>query len=359
MATIGSVNIDLDANIAGLVRSLSQAERHLTSVQRQATQAVNTLRNFALSVGGIYAVAKAIDKVTEATTNFMNINSQFEQLSARMTSFTGSVVENNAEMYKANQFALQYKQSIVGTTETLLLMKNSGLDSSTRSLKIYANTAIGAGKSINQFAEAMADALTGENERLKEFGVKASAMGNKVQYAWTDSSGKARKVIIANNKDIIDSTLGAIFNEKYAGQLEAFATTWAGTVQDVRNKWTNFNLEVGKNGLYAYISTLSTTVMDSLGLAFGGAGDSAKNFSDSIIAYINNTILSIGGLYDVITGIRLVWATMANTAIQSFVAINEAGTWWSDQFSNIGISMQNAWGKAGVRLGQISIVTGL
>ena len=48
-----------------------------------------------------------------------------------------------------------------------------------RGANLLPNTASAMGKIVEQFVEAVADASTGEFERLKEFGIKASSEGDR------------------------------------------------------------------------------------------------------------------------------------------------------------------------------------
>ena len=287
-------------DIKKAIKELDKLEKEGYQVDkslRNAGKGVSTFKNkIALlikTVTGLYIAKKAFDGITYATKSFLDTASQFEQYSNRMSAFTTSLKEQNSEMLRARQFAKQYNQDIAKTTETLLLMKNYGLDASNESLKVYTNTALGAGKSIEQFAEAMADALTGENERLKEFGVKASLLGDKVGYAWTDSSGKARNIIIQNNKDIIDSTLRAIFNEKYVGQIEAYKISFAGMTQKLKNIWTNFKLNLADEGLFSYFKALYKVGIGYIGGMFKGNKDEAKSFTETIKTTAEFTIKAL------------------------------------------------------------------
>jgi diaminopimelate decarboxylase len=59
-------------------------------------------------------------------------------------------------------------------TQGFVKMKALGLDPTRAALTSFGNTASAMGKDLNQMIEAVADASTGEFERLKEFGIKAS-----------------------------------------------------------------------------------------------------------------------------------------------------------------------------------------
>ncbi|TDF43392.1 phage tail protein, partial [Histophilus somni] len=78
--------------------------------------------------------------------------------------------------------------------------------------------------------EAIADAVTGENERLKEFGIKGRAVGkNIIEYEYTDKNGKQQIARVnKNNRQQIEKTLSKIFNDKYAGAMEKQAKTLMG-----------------------------------------------------------------------------------------------------------------------------------
>lgn len=296
MANIGTVVIELDADVARLVEGVRRSTDRMTRLQRATLDTEQTIKNFIQAFAGLYVVQEGLALTKNVMQDFLDTASEFEQYKNRMSAFTTSLEENNSEMAKAKAFAVEYNLEINKTTDALLLMKNNGLKDTTEQLKIYTNTAIGGGKSIDQFAEAMADALTGENERLKEFGVKASVVGDQISYAWSDSSGKVRNITIKNNKDMIDSTLSAIFNEKYVGQLEAYESSWAGTMQGLDNKWTNFKLQLADNGLIDYFKNVGSVISDYLTTGFADGSNGAEVFAQNSISFLNGVAQTVGFL---------------------------------------------------------------
>ncbi|MDK4675262.1 hypothetical protein QG061_10000, partial [Kingella kingae] len=72
------------------------------------------------------------------------------------------------------------------------------------------DTAAGMGKPLMQTVEAIADAMTGQNERLKEFGIKAEAIKgtNRIIYEYTDKHGRQMRAMAdKNNREQIRATL--------------------------------------------------------------------------------------------------------------------------------------------------------
>ena len=63
-----------------------------------------------------------------------------------------------------------------------------------------------------QFTEAVADAVTGEFERLKEFGIKSSVEGDKVAFTF-----RGLKTQIGNNANEINAFLKSIGENQFAG----------------------------------------------------------------------------------------------------------------------------------------------
>jgi len=336
------LTLKVDAQ-TGKVTQVSDEVLKFDKAVNQAKTGVNDLKNFIMKfTGGLYVADKAIDIVKSSVASFFDTASQFEQYGNRMGAFTSSLTEQQSEMARARKFAMDYNQSIEKTTETLLLMKNYGLKDSNEQLKTYVNTAIGSGKSIEQFAEAMADALQGENERLKEFGTKASVQGQKVAYGWTDSMGRARNIIIDNNKEIIDSTLSAIFTEKYAGQAEKYKNTWAGTIQGIKNKWTDIELAIADEGLFKYLTSVVSNVSNFTKDAFNSGKGSAKGFVDSVVSGINSMIEGAGVLSDAFSLFGGVWDYL-KVAFWQLVGVIGTGI----------NTIQEVWNKLGNKMSQL------
>jgi hypothetical protein len=142
--------------------------------------------------------------------------------------------------------------------------------------------------------EAMADAQTGEFERLKEFGIKAiqitkanaTRMGasltdvGKTALAFTDKMGKeAFKIIDRNNRKQVTSTIQAIWNEKYEGAMEERSKTLGGILNNMGDDWMTFKNRVAEDVL-PLMKTRLKQFSEAVGkyfLASGGAAEGWQN----------------------------------------------------------------------------------
>lgn len=122
----------------------------------------------------------------------------------------------------------------LGEVQTAFIkLKNMGLNPSNEALTAYGDTASAMGKSLNDMVEAVADAATGEFERLKEFGIRASSQGNRVSLTF-----KGVTTTIAKESGAIEDYLIGLGQTNFAGGMEKQSKTMAGlfsTLSDTIN----------------------------------------------------------------------------------------------------------------------------
>jgi lambda family phage tail tape measure protein len=122
---------------------------------------------------GIAAAAAAIglerfgSAVIEATT-------QMEGFRTTLTTYLGSQEKANQALERMQVLANRLPQSLTDVTKAFTIFTRSGVNTSSQAITNLSNIATANGKSLTQLAEAFADSITGEFERLKEFGIKVS-----------------------------------------------------------------------------------------------------------------------------------------------------------------------------------------
>lgn len=148
-----------------------QATRKLKNIDRAANSLTTTLR-----AAGAAAAAFATGTVARG---IISQYTQFERYRTVLTTFLGSQQKANAELKRLQTLANALPQDLADVTEAFTIFSRFGLDTSAKSLTAFSNIATANAKSFAQLGEAVADALTGEFERLKEFGIKVSKENDK------------------------------------------------------------------------------------------------------------------------------------------------------------------------------------
>jgi hypothetical protein len=182
--------------------------------------------------------------MAELTHHVLGTQREFDKLNASLITATGSTA-GAAQAFKSLQaFAATTPYSLAESTEAFIKMRNLGLDPSERALRSYGNTSAAMGKSLSQMIEAVADAATGEFERLKEFGIKAKQNGDQVAFTF---QGVTR--VIGNNAKDIEAYLQGLGNTNFAGSMEARAATLDGAISNLADTWDSTARTVAQNGI--------------------------------------------------------------------------------------------------------------
>ena len=203
-------------------------------------------------------------------TQFVDTAAEFERLQTILTTLEGGNVTKAKQAFGwISEFAAKTPYDIKQVSEAFVRLRAYGIDPiKGDTLRVLGDTASSMGKDVMSAVEAIADAVTGENERLKEFGIKAAKQGGQIIYSYTDRAGKQRqKAVDASNRKLIQSTLTAIWNEKYAGAMDAQSRTWAGMMSNLSDQWTRFTTTVMAAGLFDWMKTEVGGILEELNKA--------------------------------------------------------------------------------------------
>jgi len=162
----------------------------------------------------------------------VSVQREFDVLNSSLITVTGSSANAAREMEWIKEFAASTPFQLSQVTAAFVKMKALGLDASKASLESYGNTASAMGKSLSQMIEAVADASTGEFERLKEFGIKAKKSGDEVSLTF---QGVTKT--IGNNAQEITKYLNDIGENQFAGAMAGRAATLDGAISNLKDTW--------------------------------------------------------------------------------------------------------------------------
>lgn len=228
---------------------------------------------------------------------FLDVGAEFERFETILETTEGSSAKAKESMAWISGFASKTPYDLATVTEAFVKMRAYGLDPTNGLLQTLGDTSAAMGKDVIQAVEAMADAVNGENERLKEFGIKAAKEGNKIVYTYTNAAGQQmRQVVDANNREMITSTLQAIFNEKYAGAMDKLSTTWGGMLSNVGDQWTRFANMVMEAGVFDFLKDQLGGALNQLNAwaADGTMKAWAENTAAAMLSF-GEGVVKVGG----------------------------------------------------------------
>ncbi|MDA0780678.1 MAG: tape measure protein [Rickettsiales bacterium] len=228
--TIDSLLVKFEVNNRQLKEGFAEANNQITGFSNKAKA------SFAL-IAGAYSAAFALKGMTDVIT-------KFEKLEASLITVTGSSEKAAKEFEKLQDFASTTPFQLAEVVDSFIKMKALGLDPSEKALNSYGNTASAMGKGLNQMIEAVADASTGEFERLKEFGIKAKQEGDNVTFTFQGVSTTIRK-----NADEISSYLQSIGDNQFAGAMERQADTLNVALSNMNDSFDKLIKAIGDAGL--------------------------------------------------------------------------------------------------------------
>ena len=204
-----------------IIAAAAARQRQIMAMSERGDRAFATGRT-AGAIGLSIGAALALPLKAAADMESMNI--------ALQTSFQGNQKEARAAFDAINKFASATPYGLEEVMTGFIKLKNMGLDPSQEALTAYGNTASAMGKSLNDMVEAVADAATGEFERLKEFGIKAKSEGDNVTFTF-----QGVKTTVGKNAKEIEQYLKFVGNVKFAGGIEAQSKSVKGMLSTLRD----------------------------------------------------------------------------------------------------------------------------
>jgi len=233
MATYGSLIVELGANVARLQGDMGRAvaivDRSASGIRRAADHATAAIA--AIGIG-------------RGLSGIVNTAREFGRLQASLTTVTGSSQAAQTAFAWLERFAATTPFQLAEVVQAFTKLDALGLKPTEESLRSFGNTASALGKTLDQFVEAVADAATGEFERLKEFGIRASSEGERVTFTFRGVSQTIQKESAA-----ITEYLQRIGEVQFAGAMERQAETLDGALSNLEDATASLARAMGDAGL--------------------------------------------------------------------------------------------------------------
>jgi uncharacterized protein YgiB involved in biofilm formation len=202
----------------------------------------------------IAGFAAGLLTVGQAASFMVRANADMQRLSAMLEVATGSAGSAATAMSQLQAFAAETPFTLGQVTEAYIKLKNLGLDPSVDAMRSFGNTSAAMGKDLMQFIEAVADASTGQFERLLDFGIKASKSGEQVKFTFQGVT-----TTVQNNAAAITSFLRSLGDEGgvFAASMTKQMDTIDGKLSNLEDAAGRLATTVGSMGFNsAFIQTL-------------------------------------------------------------------------------------------------------
>ena len=272
------------------------------------------LKTVALSMGAFGGFKSIFDSASsmEGYRNTLNVV-------MKDTELAGKKIKEAVEF--ANSTPFETDEIVAG----MVKLESYGISSSNEVMTMVGDMAGVMGKSFDQAVEAVADAQTGELERLKEFGITKNMI---VEHAEKTMAGieivNAKGQIV--NQEKFNEAMFSLMKERYAGGMELQAKTAKGVLSTTAGMIGNIMSILGGVDEYGYVIE-------------GGLLDTVKN----VVEKINNKLkeLSDNGtikkIQEKINGAIAVVKNVVKVVIAKIKELNDNGTLkrWGDNIAKV------------------------
>jgi len=223
-------------------QALNSIQRQLSGIQGQVGRMNSAFGGLASAAVGVFA-GLGLGRVAR---DIVNTGRRFEDLRAQLRTVTGSAANATAAFNRIQEFASTTPFQVDELTSAFIILQRNGIDTTTQALTEFGNVAAANGKSIEQFAEAVADATVGEFERLKEFGIRVAKENE--QFVVTLADGSRR--VVDSTQQVVEAVreLGAE-GGRFGQGIENRAKTLSGAISNFQDSVDAVNDAIGQSGL--------------------------------------------------------------------------------------------------------------
>lgn len=279
----------------------------IDNLASKGTKAEKATASLTAKLGAAAAGFLSLGAAIKAVNALVETNRQFEKLRAGLVTATGSVEGMEQAWAALMQYAMDTPYGIEQVTASFTKLINYGLTPSEEAMTSYGDTASAMSKSLDQMIEAVADAATGEFERLKEFGIKAKNNGDTITFTF-----RGVATTVKNSSKEIEQYLIDLGKTNFGGAMQRQMNTLDGSIANLSDTWEIFKYNLS-DGMFADMAS------SAIGLVTDG------------IAELNNQMES-GAMESNLDAWGMAWSGWGNDLDYLWGEIESA---FSDMFGNM------------------------
>lgn len=310
-----------------LKRDTEQAKTHIKGLSEQVQSESKKMDSSFSGIGAGMAAIGGTTAIGMLGKQILDTTAKFEKFGIVLKNTLGDI-EGNAALDMIAQFAATTPFQLDEVTAAFIKMANQGFVPTREEMVKLGDVASSTGKSFDQLTEALLDAQTGQFERLKEFGIKASAQGDKVTFSFKEQQTTVDNTNSSIQKYIL--SLGDLKGVQGANALISASLT--GQISNLEDKLAAMYNNVGKSNsgfLYAAVGGVTSLIdnYETIGkIILGLVGVYGSYKTAIILTNAAQTVQNVIGVYDIKTKELQVGATIkaafAQTALNKAIMAN-------------------------------------
>lgn len=314
----------LSDSLDDLERSGDKAADSVSQVGKGAERSSSGFGKL-LAVGTLLSGALAAVGAASVFSQFTDSVTQTEKLRGSLQTMVGSAENAKIAFAGLTKFAAETPFTLDQSVQGFIRLKSLGLDPGERSLRSYGNTASAMGKDMMQMIEAVADASTGEFERLKEFGIKSRKEGDNIKFTFQGVTTQ-----IGNSSKEIQEYLLKIGETKFGTAMADQMERLPGLFSNVEDSMDGLFRAVGDAGGIQFLSNVLKGLVGVLGSVTDSVPaiiEALKTFG--LVAGVGSALyIGLAALPAVVGGITTAYyALISVISLSSAAAASSAGVW--------------------------------
>jgi hypothetical protein len=291
------LNVDIVAQLKEFNKAMADLKSEVNSVNssidksnKQSAKSTNALSssfsNLGKTVGGLFAA----DILLSFGKSIISTTAEFQKMEAVLTTTLGSKSAAQVAMQDIVEFASKTPFQVNELTDAFVKLANRGFRPTLAQMTSLGDLASSTGKSFDQLTEAALDAMTGEFERLKEFGIRASSEGDRVKFTFKGVTTEVQKTDAAIQDYLI--SLGQA--EGVSGSMAAISETVGGQISNLEDNFTQLQLAIGtsSSGLISSVLQLSNLMLSDLVTSLNAVNTVAQAAGDNGLQAFGRQLLS-------------------------------------------------------------------
>ncbi|MBJ6361735.1 tape measure protein, partial [Paenibacillus sp. GCM10012307] len=226
---------DFTRGIREATKQTNSFRNGLVAAERGASGLTSAIGKVAVALGGMAAVKKGFSWLIGA-------NADMEQYENTLSVVLKSHEKAVETLSWAKEFAAQTPFEIPQVVEATTKLSAYGMEAR-KVLGITGDMASVMGKSLDQAVEALADAQTGELERLKEFGIRKDMLEAQAKLLGSNPINNQGQI---TDIKAFNAALFSLMEERFKGGMAKQSESFKGMISNAKDFMGNLGQQLGE-----------------------------------------------------------------------------------------------------------------